>query len=95
MKGNTLSIVLLVVGLVVGAGAGYMLKPTPETGPGGTEIIEVTVAPLEGTTVQLGYISSTTSGLETAVPHVDEMMTVDYNAYAAKLGYPRHSASRV
>ena len=27
MKGNTLAIVLLVVGLVVGAGAGYMLKP--------------------------------------------------------------------
>ena len=39
MKGNTLSIVLLVVGLVVGAGAGYILKPedgdsfdTPDNG---------------------------------------------------------------
>ena len=31
MQGNTLAIVLLVVGLVVGAGAGYMLKPEPYT----------------------------------------------------------------
>ena len=87
MKGNTLSIVLLVVGLVVGAGAGYMLKPTADVGDGGTTTIEVVVAPLEGTTVQLGYVSSTTAGLETTVPHVEEMMTVDYNAFAAKLGY--------
>ena len=85
MKGNTLSIVLLVVGLVVGAGAGYMLKPDAAVGDGDT--IEVVVAPLEGTTVQLGYVSSTTAGLETTVPHVEEMMTVDYNAYAAELGY--------
>jgi branched-chain amino acid transport system substrate-binding protein len=85
MKGNTLSIVLLVVGLVVGAGAGYMLKPDAEVDVGdGPTVI---VAPLEGTTVQLGYVSSTTAGLETTVPHVEEMMTVDYNAYAAMLGY--------
>jgi branched-chain amino acid transport system substrate-binding protein len=85
MKGNTLSIVLLVVGLVVGAGAGYMLKPDAAVGDGDT--IEVVVAPLEGTTVQFGYVSSTTAGLETTVPHVEEMMTVDYNEYAAILGY--------
>ena len=86
MKGNTLSIVLLVVGLVVGAGAGYFLAPS---GTGDVETITETVEvqPLKGTTVQLGYISSTTVGLETAQPHVEEIMTVDYNAYAAKLGY--------
>lgn len=87
MKGNTLSIVLLVVGLVVGAGAGYMLKPTPDVGDGGGTTIEVVVAPLEGKTVQIGYVSSTTAGLETTVPHVDEIMTVDYNEYAEMLGY--------
>ncbi len=90
MKGNTLSIVLLVVGLVVGAGAGYMLAPQAPAdggGDGGTTTIEVVMAPLEGTTVQLGYISSTTAGLETAVPHVQDIMTADYNEFAEMLGY--------
>jgi branched-chain amino acid transport system substrate-binding protein len=84
MKGNTLAIVLLVVGLVVGAGAGYYLAPS---GDGGGEPIPVEVAPLDGKTIQLGYISSTTVGLETAVPHVEEMMTPDFNDFAAKMGY--------
>lgn len=44
-------------------------------------------APLEGKKIQLGYISSTTTGLETAVPDIEEMMTPDYNEYAEKLGY--------
>ena len=86
MKGNTLAIVLLVVGLVVGAGAGYMLKPEgPGTGEPG-DPIEVIVAPFEGKTIQVGYISSTTAGLETATPLVEDILMVDYNAYAAKLG---------
>ncbi len=86
MKGNTLAIVLLVVGLVVGAGAGYMLKPTPEAPPGGIEYVDVIKAPLEGETIQIGYISSTTAGLETATPLVEDILMADYNAYAAKLG---------
>ena len=88
MKGNTLAIVLLVVGLVVGAGAGYMLKPsgTGEDGGDGTGTVEV-VLPLEGKTVQIGYISSTTVGLETATPLVEDIMAVDYNEYAELLGY--------
>jgi len=85
MKGNTLAIVLLVVGLVVGAGAGYFLAPSGDGGDGGETVI-VKVAPLEGKNIQLGYISSTTVGLETTVPLVDEIMTPDYNAYLAKLG---------
>ena len=86
MKGNTLAIVLLVVGLVVGAGAGYMLKPeTPGTGDG--DIIEVVVAPLEGKTIQIGYVASTTVALETTTPLVQDIMMPDYNVYAAKLGY--------
>jgi branched-chain amino acid transport system substrate-binding protein len=85
MKGNNLAIILLVVGLVVGAGAGYFLAP----GGGDVETITETVevAPLKGKTVQLGYISSTTVGLETSQPHIEEIMTPDYNEYAAMLGY--------
>jgi len=85
MKGNTLAIILLVVGLVVGGGVGYFAAPTQTE----TEIVTETVEkiPLDGKTVQLGYISSTTTGLETAQPHIEEMMVPDYNTYAAKLGY--------
>jgi branched-chain amino acid transport system substrate-binding protein len=87
MKGNTLSIILLVVGLVVGAGAGYMLAPSAAGGDGDGTTIEVKVAPLEGETIQIGYISSTTTGLETTVPLVQDILVPDYNAYVAKLGY--------
>jgi len=88
MKGNTLAIVLLVVGLVVGAGAGYFMAPketvVEDGGDGGTVTVEV--APLAGTNIQLGYISSTTVGLETAVPLVEDIMAADYNDYLDKLG---------
>ncbi len=88
MKGNTLAIVLLVVGLVVGAGAGYMLKPsgTGEDGGDGTGTVEY-VLPLDGKTIQVGYISSTTVGLETTTPLVEEIMVPDYNEYLELLGY--------
>ena len=85
MKGNTLAIVLLVVGLVVGGGVGYFAAPTK------TETVTTTVTvekiPLAGKTIQLGFISSTTTGLEQAVPRVQQINTVDVNEYAAKLGY--------
>jgi len=86
MKGNTLAIVLLVVGLVVGGGVGYFAAPTQ---PGEEVIITETVEvmPLDGKTIQIGHISSTTTALETATPHVQEMIEVDVNAYAAELGY--------
>ena len=86
MEGNTLAIVLLVVGLVVGAGAGYFLAPSgPTEGEVTTEIVEK--LPLEGKTIQLGYIASQTTGLETAVPLIKEIMEPDYNNYTEKLGY--------
>ncbi|MBN2336659.1 ABC transporter substrate-binding protein [Candidatus Bathyarchaeota archaeon] len=43
--------------------------------------------PLDGKTVRIGYISSTTSALETTVPLVEEIIQADINEYAAKLGY--------
>lgn len=83
MKGNTLAIVLLVVGLVVGAGAGYFLAPS---GGDGTGPVSVEL-PLQGKTIQIGYISSTTVGLETATPLIQDIMVPDYNAYATLMGY--------
>jgi branched-chain amino acid transport system substrate-binding protein len=85
MKGNTLAIVLLVVGLVVGGGVGYFAAPTQTETVVETETVEK--IPLDGKTIQLGYISSTTSNLETNQPHIEEMMVPDFNEYAAKLGY--------
>ncbi|MBN2335056.1 hypothetical protein JXL21_05810, partial [Candidatus Bathyarchaeota archaeon] len=38
-------------------------------------------------TVQIGYVASQTTALETAVPLVEEMMVPDYNAYCVELGY--------
>jgi len=92
MKGNTLAIVLLVVGLIVGGGVGYFAAPRQPAGDGdgdggGGTPTPVEVIPLDGKTVQLGYISSTTVGLETAQPHIQDMMTPDFNTYADKLGY--------
>jgi branched-chain amino acid transport system substrate-binding protein len=87
MKGNTLAIVLLVVGLVVGAGAGYFLAPSGDGGDGEPTTITVEVAPLAGKTVQLGFVSSTTTGLEQAVPRIEEMTTPDLNDFAQKMGY--------
>ncbi len=86
MKGNTLAIVLLVVGLVVGGGAGYFMAPKETVVEGGGPGETIIKAPLEGETVQIGYISSTTAGLETATPLVQDILMVDYNEYAAKLG---------
>ena len=82
----TLVAAVLVVGLLVGAGVGYYMAPSGDgaDGDGGVTVIK---SPLEGKTIEIGYISSTTTGLETTVPLVDEILVPDYNAYAAKLGY--------
>jgi branched-chain amino acid transport system substrate-binding protein len=78
--------VVLIVGLVIGAGIGYFAAPTGE-GETITETITVEVQPLAGKKIQLGYVASNTVALETAVPHVNEMLMPEYNAYAEKLGY--------
>ncbi len=82
----TLVAAVLVVGLLVGAGVGYYMAPSGDgaDGDGGITVIK---SPLEGKTISIGYIVSTTTALETGVPLVDEILVPDYNAYAAKLGY--------
>ena len=65
----TLVAAVLVVGLLVGAGAGYYLAPTGDDGGGGGgDGPTVIQHPLEGVDVELGYITSSSSGLETMVP---------------------------
>lgn len=83
LKGNNLAIVLLVVGLVVGGAIGHYAFP----GAAVKETVIVEKIPLDGQTVKIGYVSSTTTGLETTVPLVQQIMVKDYNEYAKKLGY--------
>ena len=79
---QTMLAVLLVVGLVIGAGAGYMLAPK-----GGETIVEVPVEvpvevhPFEGQTLRLGTTSSSTEGLETTVPLWDDIIQPDIQKY--------------
>jgi len=87
MKGNTLAIVLLVVGLVVGGGVGYFAAPTQTETETVYETETVEVMPLDGKTIQIGLIASETTGLETTTPHAKDMIEPDVNAYAAELGY--------
>jgi len=88
-KGSQLAIILLIVGLVVGGGVGYFAAPKAPAGEGGEgpETVTVKERPLKGKTVQIGYISSSTTNLETATPLVQDIVQKDINEYAAKLGY--------
>ena len=81
----TLVAAVLVVGLLVGAGAGYYMAPSGGTGE--DVIVEVVKNPLEGTTIQLGNVVASTAGLETAVPQYEDLIAVDINDYFAKMGY--------
>jgi branched-chain amino acid transport system substrate-binding protein len=79
---QTMLAVLLVVGLVIGAGAGYMLAPK-----GGETVVEVPVEvpvevhPLAGRTLRFGRTASSTEGLETTVPLIDEIIEPDIQDY--------------
>jgi branched-chain amino acid transport system substrate-binding protein len=79
--------VLLVVGLVVGAGIGYFMAPSGEG-----EVVEVPVDrivevhPLAGKLIQWGVTASSTTGLETTQPLVEEIIQEDLNEYTELLG---------
>jgi branched-chain amino acid transport system substrate-binding protein len=77
-------IVLLVVGLVVGAGIGYVMAPQKE---GETITVTVTKEPLDGVTIKLGNIYADDPGLETGTPMTKQIMEPRLNAYLAMLGY--------
>jgi branched-chain amino acid transport system substrate-binding protein len=81
-------IILLIVGLVVGLGAGYFLAPAKEVEvPGETVTEYIEVNPLDGTTIQIGNIWSDDQNLETTEPLVEEIMTPRMNDYLEMLGY--------
>jgi branched-chain amino acid transport system substrate-binding protein len=77
--------VLLVVGLVIGGGVGYFAAPK---GAGETEYIEteIEVHPLEGKTIQIGLTTSSTAGLETTVPFVDDILEPDLEEFMDAIG---------
>ena len=83
----TLVAAVLVVGLVIGAGVGYYMAPSGDGGGGGTTTVTVEKNPLDGKTIQIGYIAAQTSGLETSVPLCQDIIAADINDYFAKLSY--------
>ena len=78
-----LIIVMLLVGLGIGGGIGYYAAPAK------VEEVEVTVEvnPLDGKTIQVAEISSTTEGLETLTPFQEKIVRVDINEFLDELGY--------
>jgi branched-chain amino acid transport system substrate-binding protein len=56
-------------------------------GDGTTETITVEKHPLDGTTIQVGYVSASTAGLETTVPLVEDLTAVHLNDFMDKLAY--------
>jgi branched-chain amino acid transport system substrate-binding protein len=48
---------------------------------------ESKISPLHGQIIRIGYISSSTTGLETAVPLLKNIIEMDLNSFASQLGY--------
>jgi branched-chain amino acid transport system substrate-binding protein len=81
----TLTIAVLVVGLLVGAGAGYYMAPSGDDGGGGG--VTVIQNPLEGKTIKIGDVVASTAALETSVPLFEEIIAVDINDFFSKMNY--------
>lgn len=89
MEQNQLIALVLVLGLAVGAGAGYMFAPKEEipVNGDGQQTITVDKIPLMGTTIQLGRIADGPGSLETGTPLMHDIIQPDLNAYYDTLGY--------
>ncbi|MBN2335016.1 ABC transporter substrate-binding protein [Candidatus Bathyarchaeota archaeon] len=87
MEQSKLIAIVLVAGLLVGAGAGYTFAPKAATNGDGTNTVTVEKAPLDGKTVKYGDLYASTGELETAVPLVNEIILPDINGFAEQLGY--------
>ena len=67
-KGTTMMVVLVIVGLVIGAGVGYFMAPTKTVEvevPGETETVEVPVPALSGT-IPIGALYANTGHIDTS-----------------------------
>ena len=82
--------VLLIVGLVIGGGVGYFAAPKGAVEGDVVEVQvpgpEVEVHPLAGKTIQIGTTTSSTSGLETMVPFVDDILEPWLNDFVEQTG---------
>lgn len=76
-------VVMLVVGLGIGAGVGYYAMPTKTI----TQTVTVEKNPLEGKELKLGFIVSSTADLETTTPHLENIIMPDNTAYLDLLGF--------
>jgi branched-chain amino acid transport system substrate-binding protein len=83
----TLVAAILIAGLVIGAGIGYYMAPSGDGGDGVPTTITVEVNPLNGKTIKIGMITSSTAALETSVPLAEDIIAVDINDYLAKMAY--------
>jgi len=82
------TILVLIAGLVVGAGLGYTLAPKPTSnGDGDINTVTVYQNPLAGKTIQLGVVAPGPGSLETEHPLYEQMVTPAINTYASTLGY--------
>jgi branched-chain amino acid transport system substrate-binding protein len=86
-QSTTMMVVLLVVGLAIGAGVGYFAAPTKTVTETETVTVTVEKEPLAGKTVRIGQISAETPAIEWDVPFMDEIVAVDLNKFADLLGY--------
>ncbi len=81
--------IVLIVGLAIGLGAGFVLSPKDSStvDENGVKTITVTQNPLEGQTIKYGDLYAATSELETGVPLAKEIIMKDINDFASQLGY--------
>ena len=83
---QTMSVVLLVVGLVAGLGTGYFMAPTKEV-PGEIQYETIYASPLEDIVIQFASIEADDPGIETGTPMTEQILEPRLNAYLDKLGY--------
>lgn len=80
---NRLLTFLIVAGLSISAGIGYLLhNESPIVIDGDSNRL-----PLDGNYIRIGYITSTVTALEKEVPLVEQIMVPDYTAFVRKLNY--------
>jgi len=86
MEQNTkkMTVVLIIIGLVIGSAVGYLLAPRK------VETVEtkttVTKNPLEDTTFKLGFICSNTARTEGEFVIMNKLIPPDVDEYLEKLG---------
>jgi branched-chain amino acid transport system substrate-binding protein len=86
-KSSTMMAVLLIVGLVVGAGVGYFAAPSKTVEvevPGGTETVEVEVPALSGE-IPIGVLYANTGHIDTSGPAA-HIAIEEVNEYVEALG---------